>query len=170
MKRTDALALPAALLLALGFAGCESQRRIPAPTETSVRPEIAQAPTAVLPDGFEVRLEFATNNELRGQGLMYRESLPRGEGMLFIFPEPGEYPFWMKNTLIPLDMIWLDSGGKIVAIRPDSPPCRADPCPTYAPDAVSSLVLELAAGEAKAHGLSVGDVIRLPELPPADPR
>lgn len=164
------LALPAALLLALGLAGCESQRRIPAPTETSVRPEIAQAPTAVLPDGFEVRLELATNNELRGQGLMYRESLPRGEGMLFIFPEPGEYPFWMKNTLIPLDMIWLDTSGKIVAIRPDIPPCRADPCPTYAPDAVSSLVLELAAGEAKEHGLSVGDVIRLPELPPADPR
>ena len=159
-----------ALLLALGLAGCESQRRIPAPAEASVRPETSQAPTAVLPDGFEVRLELATNNELRGQGLMYRESLPRGEGMLFIFPEPGEYPFWMKNTLIPLDMIWLDTSGKIVAIRPDIPPCRADPCPTYAPDAVSSLVLELAAGEAKEHGLSVGDVIRLPELPPADPR
>lgn len=159
-----------AVVLALCFAGCESQRQIPPSTASSNAAETPQVPVAVLPDGFSVRLELATNDELRGQGLMYRESLPRGEGMLFIFPEPGEYPFWMKNTLIPLDMIWLDTSGKIVAIRPDVPPCRADPCPTYAPEAISSLVLELAAGEAKAHGLSVGDTIQLPELPPADDR
>jgi uncharacterized membrane protein (UPF0127 family) len=81
--------------------------------------------------------------------------------MLFLFPEAGEHPFWMKNTLIPLDMIWLDTSGKIVAIRSDVQPCRADPCPTYAPNAISSYVLELAAGQAKAHGLSVGDTLKL---------
>jgi uncharacterized protein len=148
---------------ALALTGCESQRHLPAP-HTPMRGAEAPGPTAVLPNGFTVRLELATNDELRGQGLMYRESLPSGEGMLFLFPQPGEYPFWMKNTLIPLDMIWLETSGRVVAIRPDVQPCRADPCPTYAPEAISSYVLELAAGEAKAHNLSVGDTIQLRNL------
>ncbi len=148
------------IVTSLALSGCESQRQLPAPAAEAT----LSAPAAVLPNGFTVRLELATNDELRAQGLMYRESLPPGEGMLFLFPRPGEYPFWMKNTLIPLDMIWLETSGRVVAIRPDIQPCRADPCPTYAPEAISSYVLELAAGEAKAHNLSVGDTIQLRNL------
>ncbi len=156
------------ILVALLSGGCESQRQSP-PSETPAIPAQASGPTAVLPDGFTVRLELATNDELRAQGLMYRESLLPGQGMLFLFPQPGEYPFWMKNTLIPLDMIWLETSGRIVAIRSDVPPCRADPCPTYAPEAISSYVLELAAGEARAHNLAVGDTIALQNLGEVQP-
>lgn len=150
-----------AISLVLVAAGCESQRQLPPPATPVAR---VDGPSAVLPDGFVVELEIAANDELRAQGLMYRESLPSGQGMLFLFPRPGEYPFWMKNTLIPLDMIWLEPAGRIVAIRPDIQPCRADPCPTYAPEAIASYVLELAAGEAKAHNLVVGDTIELRDL------
>lgn len=162
--------MAAAVLFGLLIGGCESQRQIPpapATADAAVQPAI---PTVVLPDGFTVTLELATSDELRAQGLMYRESLPAGEGMLFLFPQPAEYPFWMKNTLIPLDMIWLETSGKIVAIRPEVPPCRADPCPTYAPNAISSYVLELAAGEAKAHNLSVGDTLELRDIGDLPPR
>lgn len=158
-----------AIALALLAAGCESQRQLP-PATTGTAGARIDGPSAVLPDGFVVELEIAANDELRAQGLMYRESLPPGQGMLFLFPQPGEYPFWMKNTLIPLDMIWLETTGRVVAIRPDIQPCRADPCPTYAPEAISSYVLELAAGEAKARNLVVGDTIELRELGDIHPK
>lgn len=119
---------------------------------------------AVFPDGFRIDLEIAANRETRQQGLMYRESLPPGRGMLFLFPEAGEHSFWMKNTLIPLDMIWLDGEGRIVGIRRDVPPCPADPCPSYGPGGVSTRVLEIAAGEAARHGLEPGSTIRFEGL------
>lgn len=54
-------------------------------------------------------------------------------GMIFIYPTEGDYRFRMKNTLIPLDMIWLNANKEIVYIATDVPPCKADPCPTYGP-------------------------------------
>lgn len=121
---------------------------------------VAAGPRVTLPDGFVVRVELATNDETRAQGLMYRDTLPPGNGMLFLFSRDDEYPFWMKNTLIPLDMIWVTSERRIAAISHDVPPCKADPCPSYPPNAISRFVLELAAGEAKKHGLKAGDQLR----------
>jgi hypothetical protein len=77
--------------------------------------------------------------------------------MLFLFPDTAVYPFWMKNTLIPLDIIWIDGSGAIVDIARDVPPCRADPCPSYPPKGPARYVLELSAGEAAARGLGEGD-------------
>jgi len=115
----------------------------------------------VLPDGFEVAVEVVTNDETRAQGLMFRESLAPDRGMIFLFPTPGEYAFWMKNTLIKLDMIWLARDGTIRAIRSNVPPCEADPCPSYPPGVAADGVLELAGGQAQTHALAVGQKMRL---------
>ena len=102
---------------------------------------------------------MATDEETRQQGLMWRESLAPGKGMLFLFPATGIQPFWMKNTLIPLDIIWIDENRRVVHIARDVAPCRADPCPSYPPAAPARYVLELAAGQAAAHDLTLGDSV-----------
>jgi uncharacterized protein len=114
----------------------------------------------IFPDGFVVRVEIAADDELRAQGLMYRDSLRPATGMLFFFPDDGEHSFWMRNTRIPLDMIWIDAERRIVHIKHDVPPCHIRDCPSYAPGVGSRYVLEVAAGVAKEHGLEVGDVLR----------
>jgi uncharacterized membrane protein (UPF0127 family) len=134
------------------------------PTTPASAGEVPQAamngPRITFPDGFVVRVELATNDETRAQGLMYRDTLPAGTGMLFLFARDDEYPFWMKNTLIPLDMIWVTSDRQIAAISHSVPPCKADPCPSYPPHAISRYVLEVAGGEARKHGLKAGDQLR----------
>lgn len=120
---------------------------------------------AVFPDGTAVALEVADTEPVRAGGLMFREHLAPNEGMIFVFPEPGFYPFWMKNTLIPLDMIWLDAQGRIVSIAHSVPPCKADPCPSYPPDATASYVIEVVSGFSRQHTLKAGDVVKLERVP-----
>jgi len=81
--------------------------------------------------------------------------------MLFIFEEEGVYPFWMKNTFIPLDMIWIDNSGTVVFISKNTPPCEQEPCPTIAPGRKAKYVLELCGGTADRIGLTVGDTVAL---------
>jgi len=73
---------------------------------------------------------------------MFREYLPENSGMLFIFPESGIYQFWMKNTLIPLDIIWLNENYKVVQIE-HVEPCQSNPCPIYNPEKEAKYVLEV---------------------------
>ena len=114
----------------------------------------------ILPDKSAIAVEVASDEDTRTQGLMYRDHLADDRGMIFLFPQAGEYPFWMKNTLIPLDMIWIDRDHRIVHISHDVQPCKADPCPNYPPHAEASSVLELAAGVAAKHHLADGNVLR----------
>ena len=79
--------------------------------------------------------------------------------MLFLFPETAPHHFWMKNTMIPLDMIWMDEAGTVLFVSADTPPCNADPCPTYGPDVPAKSVLEIAGGKAKAEGIKIGSVL-----------
>jgi uncharacterized membrane protein (UPF0127 family) len=95
---------------------------------------------------------------------MFRDNLPADRGMIFLFRSAAEYPFWMKNTLIPLDMIWLDDQKRIVHVAHDVPPCKADPCPNVPPNAVASYVLEVAGGVAARHGLANGQTLRFEGL------
>ncbi|MEM4152818.1 MAG: DUF192 domain-containing protein [Candidatus Pacearchaeota archaeon] len=110
-------------------------------------------------------VELATTPETRARGLMFRESLKDNEGMLFIFPEEKTHIFWMKNTFLSLDIIWIDSNGKVVFISPNAQPCKEEPCPIIIPESPAKYVLEIKAGRAEQIGLNLGDTvtINLPE-------
>jgi uncharacterized protein len=113
------------------------------------------------PSGIKVSVEIANTEAARARGLMFRKTLAQDQGMIFLFEEPGVHSFWMKNTLIPLDILWLDRSGRIVSIAHAVPPCTVDPCPSYAPTAESCAVLEVVSGFAKQHRVGVGDRIRI---------
>jgi uncharacterized membrane protein (UPF0127 family) len=155
-----------AIVMAVLLVACTKSPNVPAaaqepPAQPQTQtPAEAAGPRVTFPDGFVVHVEIAANDELRAQGLMYRDQLRPATGMLFLFPEAGEYPFWMKNTLIPLDMIWIDRDRKIVHVAHDVPPCKIENCPNYPPNAIALYVLEVAAGVAKQHGLKNGDLLR----------
>jgi uncharacterized membrane protein (UPF0127 family) len=116
------------------------------------------------PDGYVVHIEMAADDATRQQGLMFRDQLAQDRGMLFLFPRNGNYPFWMKNTLIPLDMIWIDEQKRIVHIAHDVPPCIADPCPSVPTEGEARYVLEVGAGVAARHGLANGQPLRFEGL------
>ena len=144
------------LFLLLLTACMNSQSQQPAPA--------ASGPRIIFPDGHVVQVELATDDATRGQGLMFRDQMPEGRGMLFIFKRTGDYPFWMKNTLIPLDIIWINERKQIVGISANTPPCKADPCPSYPPGGMSRYVLEIGGGGAARHGLANGQTLRFEAL------
>src|SRR5688500_8545456 len=102
----------AALVILMLFACAKTPSVPPAPPPPQP-PQEASEPRVVFPDGFVVRTEVAADDELRAQRLMFRDHLRPGTGMLFFFRTDDDYPFWMKNTLIPLDIIWIDASRKI---------------------------------------------------------
>ena len=91
---------------------------------------------------------------------MFREELDSNEGMLFIFNDEAAYSFWMKNTLIPLDIIWLNRGKEVVFISKNVQLCENDSCPLISSNKKALYVLELNAGMADKIGLNVGDKMR----------
>jgi hypothetical protein len=119
-----------------------------------------------LPSGAVYAVELALTPEDQAQGLMFRENLREKTGMLFVFPEPAPHHFWMKNTMIPLDMIWMDRSGRVTFVAANTPPCRADPCATYGPDGPAELVLEIAGGLAQKEGVKVGATLEIQGLRP----
>jgi len=104
-------------------------------------------------------VELATTPAQQEQGLMYRTSLDNDKGMLFVFDKEGIYPFWMKNTLMPLDMIWIDSSNKVVFIAENVQPCKTQECPSITPGANAKYVLEMNGNISKGMGLAVGDTL-----------
>ena len=103
-------------------------------------------------------VETARTDPEREKGLMFRQSLPEGHGMLFIFDKEGGYSFWMKNTLIPLDMVWMDKNKKVVYIAKNVQPCIADNCPAINPNVNAQYVLEANAGAVDKIGIETGDM------------
>ena len=103
---------------------------------------------------FEV--EIADSDEERQRGLMFRETLDRDKGVLFVFEEEGNYLFWMKDTLIPLDIIWINSDLEVVYIT-NAVPCVTERCLTYGPEEDALYVLEVNSGVSGEIGLEVGD-------------
>jgi hypothetical protein len=112
----------------------------------------------LLPDGTTIQAELADTPVKRAQGLMFRERLPKDRGMLFTFGEARPWTFWMKNTKIPLDIIWMDAKKRIVHIERNVPICTRtdDTCPLYEPNEGSLYVLELGAGMAADYQLRRG--------------
>ena len=135
-----------------------------APKETSAD-RLLRPPTVTLPDGTIIKLELAETPEEHQRGLMFRSHLDPDRGMLFLFDQEAYPSFWMKNTWIPLDMVFLDSGGTVTYVAASVPPCRAEPCPEYTPSKPSSAVLELNAGTAAHHGVAPGVTLRFQGVP-----
>jgi uncharacterized membrane protein (UPF0127 family) len=106
--------------------------------------------------------EIADTPEKQSNGLMFRQKIKDDYGMLFIFPEEDTRSFWMKNTIIFLDIIFLNRKQQIVDMFVSVPPCRSDPCPSYTGKLPAQYVLEINGGLAKKLKLKIGDKIFLP--------
>ena len=147
------------MALAILTASCgASPRSSPTPAPAPSGPRV------ILPSGAVYRVEVVRTPEEQAQGLMFRESLPAKTGMLFPFPDRAVHKFWMKNTMIPLDMIWMDGEGRVLFVSPNTPPCKEDPCPSFGPDIPVSSVLEFGGGLAKMEKVTVGSVIRFVDV------
>jgi uncharacterized protein len=109
-----------------------------------------------------VLLEVVRTSEEQAMGLMYRTDLARDRGMLFVFSPPRPVSFWMKNTLIPLDIVFV-SNGVVKYISAKTPPCKTDDCPGYGPDPKTPIdsVIELRSGAAAELNLKVGDRLKV---------
>lgn len=108
----------------------------------------------------EIRLtvQVADTQEKRERGLMFVEKLPENEGILFVFSEKTYGGFWMKNTLIPLSIAFLDLDGKIIKIL-DMKPCKEEECPTYDPKLSYHYVIEMNLGWFERNQIKEGDYV-----------
>jgi uncharacterized protein len=114
----------------------------------------------------ELLVRIAAEPADRRQGLMGVEHLPDDAGMLFAFPDDRDGGFWMKDTLVPLDIAYADERGTILAIE-HMEPCEEDPCPTYEPGTEYRVALEVPGGWFEDRGVDVGDGLEWDHLPEA---
>lgn len=148
-KRTIALAVLAAVGLAATLFYARPGQVLPVVMQTEQKTVVLQIGAT------SVVAEVADTEPLRAQGLSGRATLKEGRGMWFVFEEDGLWSFWMKNTLIPLDMLWVSAEGTIVTIahnvQPDSYP------QPFVPTSKARYVLEVPGGFAARHGIAKGD-------------
>ena len=114
--------------------------------------------TSVTINGHTINVELANSPVTRAKGLMYKKEMPEDNGMLFIFPSEGKHRFWMANTYIPLDIIWISADKKIVHIEENLPPCTETGglhslCTIYKSEENAKYVLETNAGWAAKNGV-----------------
>jgi len=105
-------------------------------------------------------VEVADTVKKQQQGLMFRENLERDSGMIFVFAKEGNYPFWMKDTLIPLDIIWINKNQEVVFIKENADPC-AEICESIDPKQNAKYVLELNGGLIDNLGLKLGEKVSI---------
>ncbi len=118
--------------------------------------------------GHTFYVEIADDRESRNMGLMFREELPADHGMLFLFSRPEPRSFWMKNTRIPLDILYFDADLKLVSKAENARPCRRDPCPGYPSGMPAQYVLEINAGLASSLGIERGSRLTVRNVPGVD--
>lgn len=106
-------------------------------------------------------VEVVTTREDQALGLMYREQMDSDHGMLFVNSAEAPRAFWMKNTRIPLDILYFDAQRTLVSAQFDVPPCKRDPCPNYPSEGPAQYILELNGGVARQMGVSKGDVLEI---------
>jgi uncharacterized membrane protein (UPF0127 family) len=124
-------------------------------TACQAKPEV----TIATQEGREITfvVEVADTPAKRELGLQYRRDLPADRGMIFLFPHEADQTFWMKNTLIPLDMIFINSDRRIVGIAEEAVPFTLDPRSVGRP---SRFVLEINGGLSKRYGIKAGNAVR----------
>jgi uncharacterized membrane protein (UPF0127 family) len=155
-------------VLAVTLASVAGRDRAEAPATTAAAAggPAGAATYRLLPAGgrpLTVRLEVAADPAARARGLMDREQVPPGSGMVFLYPIDVREAFWMKDTLVPLSIAFVAADGRVVSVA-EMTPCRADPCPTYAPAGPYRYAVELTAGAFPAAGVGAGDRV-VPEDP-----
>jgi uncharacterized membrane protein (UPF0127 family) len=123
-------------------------------------PQTGLPTTTMAIGGQTYHLEVAATPEQAEKGLMFRTSLPPRQGMLFLFQPAHPVKFWMKNTKIPLDMLFL-SQGRVTFIQSAAQPCLADPCAIYGPDTPVDMVVELPSGTAAKHKIIAGSRVHV---------
>jgi uncharacterized membrane protein (UPF0127 family) len=113
-------------------------------------------------DGSEILAEVLTNPADMEHGMMYRDALPERHALLFVHQKPAYYRYWMPHVKVPLDIVFMDAGRKIVEISADTPICTTKPedCLTYGGHHLEQYVLEMRAGEARRLGLREGQTLR----------
>jgi len=146
-----ALALVAAYMVVLPASADESQKGLPV-EELIVRSGDKE---------HRFQVEIAATDQQRSMGLMFREEMAYDHGMLFLFDTEGQRYFWMKNTPLPLDIIYLGADGEIVSIAADTKPFSLETIPSGGP---AKFVLEVNAGIAAALAIAPGDKAESPSL------
>ncbi|HEY7906616.1 MAG TPA: DUF192 domain-containing protein [Wenzhouxiangella sp.] len=116
--------------------------------------------------GERFKVTIADDDQSRARGLMFVDELPDDQGMLFVFRREAPRAFWMRNTRIPLDIIYLDAEFQVVTIIKNAKPCRTQRCPSYPSVKPAQYVLELNGGMSDQLGLEVGDAITVGHLNP----
>ena len=104
----------------------------------------------------KINAEIADDSNEMEKGLMFREKLNENDGMLFVFDDESYQAFWMKNTLIPLDMIFIDKNFEIIDIK-NAHPCKVEPCDLYKSAKPAKYVLEVNGGFAAKNNIKTGD-------------
>ena len=132
------------LLLLIGISGCVS----------------AASYTSILIGNATIKAEVADSPGEMQRGLMFRSFLGEGQGMLFVFPDEAYRSFWMKNTKIPLDILFISANLTVVDIQAMEP-CLADPCPNYPSRAPAKYALEVNKGFAERYGIRAGMLVSL---------
>jgi len=142
------------LALALLLCHCtpqETDSQMPSPKNSAPAAPVIRLGNATL------KVEIVQNDEERMRGLMYREQLAEDEGMLFVFEEARIQAFWMRNTFIPLDIAFIDAGGKIIDIQRMEP---LDETKSYFSPAPVPYVLEVNAGWFERNAIKVGELVK----------
>ena len=142
------------LLLALLVCSCG---------ESPTRLEDLNATEITFPNGTKMLAETMLQQLDLTRGMMFRDSLARDRGMLFVYGKEQKTPFWMYQVKVPLDIVWMDKERRIVEIVPGAQPCgskKSSECPLYGGNSEALYVLELNAGSAGKMGLKIGDVLR----------
>lgn len=175
MTFRNSLAPLGATLIALIGCRAETQTSVdaplPAPTVAASAPGERDASAQIIAERIPLTIrsgerdhrftvEVAGSREQQQRGLMFRESLAPDEGMLFPYPVPAPQSFWMRNTVIPLDIIFIDPDGLIANIAANTTPYSLDPIPSLGPVIG---VLEIDGGRAGELGIEVGDRVSWPE-------
>jgi hypothetical protein len=143
MPKAGKLALLAFVALFLSMPACQAQPEVTIATQNGRE--------------FTFLVEVADTPAKRELGLMYRRDLPADRGMIFLFPEEAVQTFWMKNTPLPLDMIFIDSQHRIVGIVEQAAPFSLEP---RSVGRASQFVLEINGGLSRRYGIKAGDAVR----------